>query len=243
MAYKLTLLSTPAGFGKTTAVNQWLAQRTTDDVSTVSQMPAGVPSHPTALFYQHTAWVTLHEGDNDPVRFWRSIIAACQSFHADLGRSALALLFSSLQPLFELPSREMMLTFLLNDITHHLSSGLLVLDDYHLITEPRIHHMLTFFIDHLPASLHVILLTRSEPPLPLVRWRARGEVHYIHTADLRFSPGETAIFLQQAVSSGPKAALSDEAIVQLARGIEGLGAGLRLLLATFPRQAHRGERW
>src|SRR3989440_4849300 len=185
--------------------------------------------------------VTLDEGDNDPARFWRSIIAACQSFHADLGRSALALLFSSLQPLFELPSREMMLTFLLNDITHHLSSGLLVLDDYHLITEPRIHHMLTFFIDHLPASLHVILLTRSEPPLPLVRWRARGELHDIHTADLRFSPEETATFLQQAVSSGLKASHSDEAIGQLARGMEGWVAGLRLLLLTLPRQTERGS--
>ena len=240
MAYKLTLLSTPAGFGKTTAVNQWLAQRTTHHVSTGSQMPAEAPFHPTTVFYQHTAWVTLDEGDNDPVRFWRSIIAACQSFHADLGRSALALLFSSLQPLFELPSQELMLTFLLNDITHHLSSGLLILDDYHVITEPRIHDMLTFFIDHLPASLHVILLTRSEPPLPLVHWRARGELHDIHTADLRFSPEETATFLQQAVSSGLKASLSDEAIGQLARGMEGWVAGLRLLLLTLPRQAEQG---
>lgn len=134
-----------------------------------------------------------------------------------------------------------MLTFLLNDITHHISSGLLILDDYHVITEPAIHDMLTFFIDHLPASLHVILLTRSEPPLPLLRWRARGELHDIHTADLRFSPEETATFLQQAVSSGLKASLSDEAIGQLARGMEGWVAGLRLLLLTLPRQTERGE--
>src|SRR6266566_1779016 len=158
MAYKLTLLWAPAGFGKTTAVNQWLAQRNTHHVSTGSQMPAEAPSHPTTGFYQHTAWVALDEGDNDPARFWRYIIAACQRFHADLGRSALALLFSSLQPVFELPSQELMLTFLLNDITHHISSGLLILDDYHVITEPRIHDIRTadlrFSLEETTAFLH-----------------------------------------------------------------------------------------
>jgi len=240
MAYKLTLLWAPAGFGKTTAVNQWLAERNTHHVSTGSQMPAEAPSHPTTVFYQHTAWVALDEGDNDPARFWRYIIAACQSFHADLGRSALALLFSSLQPPFELPSQEMMLTFLLNDITHHISSGLLILDDYHVITEPRIHDMLTFFIDHLPASLHVILLTRSEPPLPLLRWRARGEVQDIRTADLRFSLEETTAFLHQMreASSMPALSLSKETIQQLTERLEGWAAGLRLLLLTL--QGHKG---
>ncbi len=240
MAYKLTLLWAPAGFGKTTAVNQWLAERNTHHVSTGSQMPAEAPSHPTTGFYQHTVWVALDEGDNDPARFWRYIIAACQSFHADLGRSALALLFSSLQPLFELPSQEMMLTFLLNDIAHHISSGLLILDDYHVITEPRIHDMLTFFIDHLPASLHVILLTRSEPPLPLLRWRARGEVQDIRTADLRFSLEETTAFLHQMreASSIPALSLSKETIQQLTERLEGWAAGLRLLLLTL--QGHKG---
>jgi LuxR family maltose regulon positive regulatory protein len=240
MAYKLTLLSTPAGFGKTTAVSQWLAARTAPIALTEPQIPAEATPHPTT-FYQDTAWVALDEGDNDPARFWRYIIAACQSFQADLGRSALALLFSALQPPFEQPSQEMMLTVLLNDITQHVSNGLLILDDYHVITEPRIHAMLTFFIDHLPASLHVIFLTRSEPPLPLVRWRARGELHDIHTADLRFSHAETATFLQQAGSSVLKERLSDEAIGHVARGMDGWAAGLRLFLLTLPRQAERGE--
>ncbi len=141
MAYKLTLLLTPTGFGKTTAVNQWLSEHTTHLASTVPLIPAETPSHPTHVFYQQTAWVALDEGDNDPARFWRYIIAACQRFHADLGRSALALLFSSLH---ELPAQEMMLTFLLNDISHYISSGLLILDDYHVITEPRIHDMRPF---------------------------------------------------------------------------------------------------
>lgn len=241
MAYKLTLLSTPAGFGKTTAVSQWLAERNAYHSAPEPQISAEATSHPTTAFYQYTAWVALDEGDNDPARFWRYIIAACQSFQADLGRSALLLLFSTLQPSFEPPSQEMMLTILLNDITQYVSNGLLILDDYHVITEPRIQEMMIFFIDHLPASLHVIFLTRSEPPLPLVRWRARGELHDIHTADLRFSPEETATFLQQAVSSIQQVRLSDETIGQVARGMDGWAAGLRLFLLTLPRQTERGE--
>ncbi len=241
MAYKLTLLSTPAGFGKTTAVNQWLAEHHPPYASIVPQISAETTMQPTTSFYQHTAWVSLDEGDNDPARFWRYIIAACQRFHADLGRRTLALLFSALQPPFELPSQEMLLTFLLNDITRHVSNGLLILDDYHVITEPRIHDMMTFFIDHLPASLHVICLTRSEPPLPLVRWRVRGELYDIHTADLRFSPEETATFLQQTASPILPVRISEETIGQVARGIEGWVAGLRLLLLTVPRHMEQGE--
>jgi LuxR family transcriptional regulator, maltose regulon positive regulatory protein len=241
IAHKLTLLSTPAGFGKTTAISQWLTERNTHPISAEPPMAAEETPHLTNALYQQAAWVALDAGDNDPVRFWRYLIAACQSFHTDLGRGALTLLFSALQPPFELPSQEIMLTFLLNDITHYVSSGLLILDDYHIITEPRIHAMMTFFIDHLPASLHVILLTRSEPPLPLVRWRARGELHDIRTADLRFSPEETAMFLQLAVSPVQPATLSENVIVQLTRGMEGWAAGLRLLLLTLPGKTEQGE--
>ena len=233
-AQKLTLLSTPAGFGKTTAVNQWLAERNARH-SQSSDEALSSPSIPLV------AWVALEEGDNDPVRFLRYIIAACQTFHPDLGRSALALLFSALQPPFELPPLETMLTFLLNDIVHYVSDGLFILDDYHVITEPTIHETMAFFIDHLPPTLHVMLLTRSEPPLPLLRWRARGEVQDIRTADLRFSPEETTAFLHQirAASSMPVLSLSKETIQHLTERLEGWAAGLRLLLLTL--QGHKDQ--
>jgi LuxR family maltose regulon positive regulatory protein len=94
--------------------------------------------------------VTLDEGENDPVRFWHYIIAACQTFHPDLGRSALSLLFSALLPPFEFPPLETMLTLLLNDMIHYVSNGVLILDDYHIITEPVIHHSLFFSLIIFP---------------------------------------------------------------------------------------------
>jgi LuxR family transcriptional regulator, maltose regulon positive regulatory protein len=235
ITHKLTLLSAPAGFGKTMAVNQWLAERNMCH-SQSSDEALSSPSIPLI------AWVALDESDNDPVRFWRYFIVACQTFHADLGRSALALLFSAFQPPFELPALETMLTFLLNDIVHYVSDGLLILDDYDVITEPAIHETMAFFIDHLPPTLHVMLLTRSEPPLPLLRWRARGEVQDIRTADLRFSPEETTAFLHQmgsAAESMPALSLSKETIQHLTERLEGWAAGLRLLLLTL--QGHKGQ--
>lgn len=222
--HKLTLLSTPAGFGKTTAICQWLAERNapTDEV----------PSIPPV------AWVTLDEGDNDLGRFWRYIITACQIFHADLGRSALSQLFYVLQPPFKFSSLERVLTFLLNDIVRFVRDGLLILDDYHGITEPTIHKAMAFFIDHLPPTLHVMLLTRSEPPLPLSRWRARGEVYDIRTTDLRFSPEETAAFLHQVgvVAPIPAPSLSKRTIQRLTERLEGWATGLRLLLTLHGRK-------
>src|SRR5260221_4978795 len=235
-AQKLTLLSTPAGFGKTTAVHQWLAERNARH-SQSSDEALSSPSIPLV------AWVALEEGDNDPVRFLRYIIAACQTFRPDLGRSALALLFSALQPPFELPPLETMLTFLLNDIVHYVSDGLFILDDYHVITEPTIHETMAFFIDHLPPTLHVMLLTRSEPPLPLLRWRARGEVQDIRTADLRFSLEETTAFLHQMgdASSMPALSLSQETLQHLTERLEGWATGLRLLLLTLQGQKDQHE--
>ena len=233
--HKLTLLLSPAGFGKTTAVCQWLAE---SNVSySLSSNGAFLSSNPSSSI-PPVAWLTLDEGDNDPVRFLRYFIAACQTFHHDLGRSTLALLFHALQPPFELPPPETMLTFLLNDIVHYVSHGLLILDDYHVITEPTIHETMAFFIDHLPPTLHVILLTRSEPPLPLLHWRARGEIQEIHTADLRFTLEETTAFLHQMGSeeSMPALALSTETIQQLTEHLEGWAAGLRLMLLTLQGQ-------
>ena len=213
---KLTLLVAPAGYGKTTVVNQWMNDRRAHDRS------------------RSLAWVSLDSGDNDLYRFWRYIIAACQMFQQDVGQTALASLSESLQPPFTSPP-ETSLTLLLNDLAQQVQGGLLVLDDYHVIEEPAVHETLTFFLDHLPPTFCVLLLTRAEPrTLPLLRWRARGELAELHGVDLRFSPEETAAFVRRAFP----VPLSDTALKRLDSSLQGWVAGLRLVTLTLSRQTH-----
>lgn len=207
-SHKLTLLWAPAGFGKTTLVNSWLMRNQAH--STISDI----------------AWVSLEASDNDPVHFWRSIIGACQNWREEVGKTALAYLLSALQPPFISIPIETILTFFLNDLARQISAGILILDDYHVITEPRLHEALIFFIEHLPTRLHVVILTRSEPPLPLARWRAQGDMQELHTTDLRFSSLETATFLQRTTA----ATFSEHTIAQLDTLLQGWAAGLRLLV-------------
>lgn len=213
LSHKLTLIMAPAGFGKTTLVNQWLARQN-----------------------KAMAWISLDSSENDPVRFWRYIITACQRLRPGLGDEALALLSAKGQNPFVRPSLETALTFLLNDLTL-LPESVLVLDDYHVIKEQRVHEMLATFLEHLPTTVHILLLSRSEPPLLLARWRARGELYDISVNDLRFSHQETADFLHQALAYTPSA----ETIVNLDDYIEGWAAGLRLLaLALRNQRSQRG---
>jgi len=207
---KLMLLVAPAGFGKTTLISQWLHDRQVGPL----------------------AWVSLDSGDNDLFRFWRSVITACQAFDPALGRGTLALLSEATQPPFVAQPPQTALTLLLNELAQQQQDGLLVLDDYHVIEEPAIHETLTFFLDHLPTTLHVLLLSRSEPPLPLLRWRARGDIAELHAADLRFTPEETAAFARQAFSTP----LSDAALSQLDASLQGWAAGLRLLSLSLAGQ-------
>jgi len=221
LSRKLTLLTAPAGFGKTTLMGQWIADRAA---------PAGIP----------VAWVSLDAGDDDPVRFWRYVITACQAIHRGAGQAALAQLAAALQPPFEPLPLETVLTFFLNDVTTGARDGLLVLEDYHVVTTPRIHETLAFVVDHLPPTLRLVMLTRTEPPLPLPRWRARGDLHEMQAADLRFSREETATFLRQALPY----ALSETAVAQLDARLEGWAAGLRLLALSMqgpltPREVER----
>jgi LuxR family maltose regulon positive regulatory protein len=214
--HKLTLLSAPAGFGKTTLVSEWIAAHSERQ-------------HPLPV-----AWVSLDAGDNDPVRFWRYIITACQAFDAAVGESALPLLPASLAAR-RLPFETLLTTFI-NDLAQLAHRGVLVLEDYHLITSPQIQEAVTYFIDHLPATLHLLILTRSDPPLPLARLRAHNDLYELHATDLRFSQEETRTFLGQALSFP----LSTEAITRLEARTEGWVAGLRLLaLALQGRKDQR----
>jgi len=202
LAHKLTLLSAPAGFGKTTLVSEWIASR--------GERQDSPP----------VAWVSLDGGDNDPARFWRYVITACQVFDAAIGDSALALLHTSRRL-----SLEAVLTTFINELAQLAHGGILVLEDYHVITSPQIHETMTYLVDHLPATLHLLMLTRSDPPLPLARLRAHDDLYELHAADMRFSLSETQAFLRQAVAFP----ISTEVIAHLEARTEGWAVGLRLL--------------
>jgi LuxR family maltose regulon positive regulatory protein len=199
---KLTLLSAPAGFGKTMLVSEWIATR-------------GYLRNPPSV-----AWVSLDAGDNDPVRFWRYVITACQAFDAAVGKAALELLRASRR----LPL-EAALTSFINDLAQLERRCVLVLEDYHVITLSQIHETVAYLIEHLPVMQHLVILTRSDPALPLARLRAHDDLYELHAADLRFSTAETQTFLQQSISFP----LSPAAIERLEARTEGWVTGLRLL--------------
>jgi LuxR family transcriptional regulator, maltose regulon positive regulatory protein len=220
---RLMLLCAPAGSGKTTLTGQWLNKQRTS-----TQLPPA-------------AWISLDSGDNDPIRFWRYVITACQRFYSGISRVSLAQLLADQSSSFELPSLNTILTPLLNELARDECAGLLVLEDYHLITEARIHETLIFFLDHLPKGIHLVMLTRSEPPFPLARWRARGELCEVQAEDLRFSQEESAHFFQQTQDLLQPAFFSEEILDQINERVEGWAAGLHLLVLTLQRSSrYRG---
>ncbi len=209
LEHRLTLVSAPAGSGKTTLVRQWVAQQ-----------QQGPP----------IAWVSLDSGDNDPVRFWRYLITACQVFGDDVAREALSLLQSL--P-FDVSLTETALTVFLNALVQCEQGGIVVLDDYHAITSSRIQQAMTFFLTYLPASIHVIIITRSDPPLPLAQLRASNELCDVRPADLYFSQEETTAFLQQTLP----VSLAPELVQRIHAYLEGWAAGLRLFLIVLRASA------
>jgi LuxR family transcriptional regulator, maltose regulon positive regulatory protein len=168
---KLTLISAPAGFGKTTLVSEWLAG---------CERPA--------------AWLSLDEGENDSTRFLTYLVAALQTLAATIGAGVLSALHSP-QP----PPTEAMLTALLNDLTTIQDQFVLVLDDYHMIAAKPVDQALTYLVEHLPPQMHLVIATREDPALPLARLRARGYLTEVRAGDLRFTPSEAAEFLSQVM--------------------------------------------
>jgi LuxR family maltose regulon positive regulatory protein len=219
---QLTLLCAPAGSGKTTLLSQWLAAR---DTSTAANVAGPV------------AWLTLDASDNDPTRFWSYLITACRIAYTDFGQTALAQLQKRWQPAVEPASLEGVVTALLNELASSNQQHILILEDYHLITAPRIHETLSFLLDHQPATLHLIISARSEPPLPLPRLRARNELSEIRATDLRFSLQETQEFLRQARAPH----LSTEHLLYLDNRLQGWAAGLRLAALTLPKYTSKQE--
>lgn len=207
--YKVTLITGPAGSGKTTLLGQWIAARSAQ------------PDFP------QIASVTLDEGDNDPIRFWRYIIAACQQWRAGFGIEALELLRAHRLPPFK--PLEMMLTTLLNELSQLEHPGILILDDLHVITSPPVVETLSFFLEHLPTSLHLVLLVRGDPHFSVARLRARNELLDIFPPHLGFSLDETRAFFEQELPF----ALSPNLLRQLHERLEGWPAGLRLFIRAL----------
>jgi len=175
---KLTLISAPAGFGKTTLVSEWVAG-----------------------FKRPVAWLSLDEGDNDPICFLTYLVAALQTIRANIGEGVLGGLQSP-QP----PPTESILIALLNEITTVPDDFVLVLDDYHVIDSKPVDYALTFLLEHLPAQMHLVIATREDPHLPLARLRARSQLTELRAIDLRFALSEAAEFLNAVMGLNLSAA-------------------------------------
>jgi LuxR family maltose regulon positive regulatory protein len=193
---KLTLVSAPAGYGKTTLVTEWLQ------------------SNPIKY-----AWLSLDESDNDPRRFLGYLFAALRQIDAGMGRTAEAMLQSP-QP----PPGDVILTALVNEIATVPEPFSLILDDYHVLHAPPIYQQLNFLLEHQPLHMHLVIITREDPPLPLSRLRARRQMVEIRQEDLRFSQDECAGFINQVMGLN----LPPADIAALERRTEGWIAGLQL---------------
>jgi LuxR family maltose regulon positive regulatory protein len=193
----LLLVCAPAGFGKTALLADWLRSD-------------GRP----------VAWLSLDVGDNDPVRFWRHVVAALDRARPGIGERV--------SPLLGPPtsSFEGLVTVLINELAAQSGENeiVLVLDDYHLVDARQVHASLAFLIEHLPPGLHLVLASRSDPPLPLARLRARGQLAELRTDALRFTAEEAAALLRESAGT----ALPSTTVAALVARTEGWAAGLQL---------------
>jgi LuxR family maltose regulon positive regulatory protein len=194
----LTVLSAPAGFGKTTLLAEWLDAGCADGAA--------------------VAWLSLDRRDNDPALFWTYVVTAAQTAVDGVGNAALQLLASSSPPI------DAALAALLNDLDKLSTDLVLVLDDYHLVEAPAVHDGMTFLLEHQPPRLHIVLAARVDPPLPMAQLRARGRLVEVRAADLRFTPGEAAEYLNGPMNLG----LSDDDVAALEGRTEGWIAALQL---------------
>jgi LuxR family transcriptional regulator, maltose regulon positive regulatory protein len=209
LRYKIILLSTPAGYGKTTFLSQWAHS---------SRLPV--------------AWLSLDGEDNDFDRFFRYLLTAWEKIQPEVSSTPLSLLLSGL-----MPDHKAVLSAFVNAANDSPDHFVFVLDDYHLIQEPSIHQAITFLLDHLPSTFHIVLSGRAEPSLPLARYRARNEVMEFRAEQLQFLRQETADFLN--VSMGLD--LSDDQVIRLQAQLEGWIAGLLLTALTLQRHLEAAD--
>lgn len=194
----LTLISAPAGFGKSTLVSEWYDQ---------------------ARGAFRLAWISLDTEDNEPASFLAYLASAFERLQAGLGERLLAALDTPPPP-----GARAALGLLLRDLGGFIGTGVLVLDDYHSITSSEIHDLVAYLISNLPPDLHMIIATRADPPLPLGRLRVNDRLVEFRAADLLFRPEESQVFLVDTMGLS----LSKEASARLATRTEGWAAGLQL---------------
>jgi LuxR family transcriptional regulator, maltose regulon positive regulatory protein len=184
----LTLVSAPAGFGKTTLLSEWLEDRAGDESS--------------------VAWVSVDESDNDPARFLTYLITALQNVEEGTGEGVLASLRSP-----EPPPIEAVVGALINELADLSREITIVFDDYHLIDSEPVHEAVSFLLEHLPENVHLVVASRTDPPFPLPKLRARDQMTEIRAADLRFTSEEATAFLSNSMgltlSAGDVAALEE----------------------------------
>jgi LuxR family maltose regulon positive regulatory protein len=206
---RLTLISAPAGYGKTTLLSEGF---TASDRS--------------------VAWLSLDKGDNDLVTFLTYLVTALQTLNPGIGDDMLSVLQSP-----QVPAPELLLTLLINDLAAVSIKGsheggfpyVLVLDDYHVIDAPSVHSSLEFLLDHLPPQLHLVILTREDPPLPLPRLLVQGGLTHIRAQDLRFTIDEVTRFFQQTMGLR----LNAQEVAALENRTEGWIAGLQMAALTM----------
>jgi LuxR family maltose regulon positive regulatory protein len=213
--HRLTLLSAPAGYGKTALLVEWI-----DSIAATEKDC-------------YVAWLSLDEGENDVVRFWSYVIGALQVVEPDLGEGALALLRSLGGAGLPNPSQaETAVTLLANEIAARDRPLVLVLDDYHLIEEPAIHRGIAFLLERIPPLLHLAIATRADPPLPLSRLRGRGQLVELRAADLCFTRQETTTFMAESMSLN----LTSAEMAILNEHTEGWIAGLQMAALALRAQ-------
>lgn len=197
----LTLISAPAGYGKTTLLSEWI------NIKMGTDSPWMV------------CWLSLDTGDNDPIRFLTYLTAALKNVQPGIGAKALSLLQSSYSVHPQTP-----LSILINDLQEHPHSVTLVFDDYQFIYNQVIHDGIIFLLEHMPQNVHVVIATRSDPPFPLARLRGRNQLNELRAKDLCFSSAEAAEFLKKVFGLS----LPPEQITKLENRTEGWIAGLQM---------------
>jgi LuxR family maltose regulon positive regulatory protein len=238
---KLTLISAPAGFGKTTLLSQWIHRVSDSKGRRFGSASVGQSADPNTQ-YPEFSWLSLDKGDNDPNIFWTYVLAALRTipslFDADVGGTLLTAIQSTgLATGGASAPLERILTLLINQIAalredeHPDRRYVLILDDYHTIVEKTIHEGLTFLLDHLPPQLHLVIASRVDPPLPLSRLRSRHQLNELNETDLRFTPEEARTFLEQVMGLE----LPQEHIASLEARTEGWIVGLQMAALSMQR--------
>src|SRR5664279_5467477 len=200
---RLTLVSAPAGFGKTSLLAEWLAEPSGDN--------------------RCVAWLSLDRADNEPASFWTYVVTALQTAVPTVGSRALELIATPPVP------TNLVLTTVLNELAAAPQDVWLVLDDYHLVDNHAVRDGMTFLLEHLPPHVHVVISTRADPDLPLPRWRVRGELVEIRAAELRFTSDEAAAYLNEAAALN----LAAEDVTALEERTEGWIAALQLAVLSI----------